>query len=45
MEKREDFGAGADQYFADLDESIRELGANLRALILGALPDSREVIK
>lgn len=45
MEKREDFGSGADQYFADMDASIQEIGTSLRALIINALPGSKEVIK
>lgn len=45
MEKRTDFGSDADQYFSNLDESIYEIGASLRALILKALPGSTEIIK
>ena len=45
MDKRADFGAGAGQYFSDLDESINEIGGTLRAIILKAIPDSKESIK
>ena len=45
MDKRTDYGEKADGWFADLDDSIAPLAADLRSLILEAIPDAAESIK
>ena len=45
MNKRADFGDKANGWFADLDDSIAPVAADLRSLIRKAVPDATECIK
>ena len=45
MERRADYGAKTDAWFASLSENIAPLAVELRSLILEAVPSARESIK
>jgi len=45
MPKRTDYGTGADEWFASIDEPISAIAEELRSLILDALPGATECIK
>ena len=45
MQQRDDYGAKAAAWFESLGDEIAPLAAELRALVLAAVPDATEVIK
>ena len=45
MRQRDDYGAKANEWFESLGDEIAPLAAELRDLILAAVPDATEVIK
>jgi hypothetical protein len=45
MERRADYGNPADDWFADLDQALVPLAAELRSLIRKAVPAASEAIK
>ncbi|MCA9190428.1 MAG: DUF1801 domain-containing protein [Planctomycetales bacterium] len=45
MEKRKDFGAGADEFFDSLDGTVAALARSLRSIIRQAIPGVSETIK